>query len=465
MARKKNMKVFYILTAISFLSFLNLNAQSPFSRNYIFKSDSLNNRADQSSAITLDNGDLVVAFSRFGNSWLDTAKSAIFISTSRDGGYKWDEGSELIAPISLGSYIPSFYRKSNGNILCVFFVRETASPSYTSTLRQIEFDGNLQNIIKPTQIIHTGGYNPVGSDRLFYDLTNDVLLVPYPILISGTGHSTVSVYEGGLLFSLDEGNTWMDSGLELKVNLDMKGYGGCMESGLFKYSDGFGYYCRTTLGNIQLSKLTYTGTPPSYYNSSTFNNIGLSAQNAQSTIKYIDRINLFVASYTDVNNSDPLIFDRQSMGISISDDGMNWSRVLTLDSVGNSGYQINSVNIFEDKVNDNLIFFYSIAPHSGYFDLACKVISISDLFLESGTILNNEETEKNISNVYPNPSSDFIVTSGLVNKGDYKIFNSFGAIIQNGSNRDNEKIEINNLSSGIYLLRFSNGNTIKFIKK
>lgn len=447
----------------------NLYSQSYVNKNlseriYIFKSDSLNKRVDQSSVITLDNGNIAVAYSRFGSNSLDTGSSSIYMSISSDGGYNWNEGSELISSISLGSYIPSLYRKLNGNIICVFFVRETASPSYSSTLRQIEFDGNMENIIVPLKTIYTGGYNPIASDRLFYDKDNGLLLMPFPKLISGKGTSAVSVYEGGLLISQDEGNTWIDTGLLLTGELDLNGFGGCMEPGIFSAFNNLGYYCRTTTGSIQYSKLRYTGIFPAYYSYSPFINIGIEAQNAQSTIKYIDTIDSFTASYTNVNVSDPLNWDRQSMGVSISYNALNWDIKYFLDDVSNTNdYQINSVNIYEDKIKNNLLFFYSIAPTSGFYDFICKIIPLSSLEnIETLSLENIKLINRDLS-IYPNPSASFIQVSGIVEKEDYRIFDYLGREIKQGSISNEEKIEIKTFSHGVYLFKINN-NMLKFIK-
>ena len=68
-------------------------------------------------------------------------------------------------------------------------------------------------------------------------------------------------------------------------------------------------------------------------------------------------------------------------------------------------------------------------------------------------------------NVYPNPASHFIKISGLDKPEQYTLFNILGAKITNGSISNNQKIDIQNLTSGLYFLKFENGNTLKFLKK
>ena len=67
--------------------------------------------------------------------------------------------------------------------------------------------------------------------------------------------------------------------------------------------------------------------------------------------------------------------------------------------------------------------------------------------------------------IYPNPSNDFVQVIGLTKKENYKIYNIFGAEIKYGIISNNEQINIENFTSGLYFLKFDNGNTIKFSKK
>ncbi len=67
--------------------------------------------------------------------------------------------------------------------------------------------------------------------------------------------------------------------------------------------------------------------------------------------------------------------------------------------------------------------------------------------------------------LYPNPSSDFISLTNSIQPIDYSIFNNIGMEISKGILIQNEKIDISHLNSGLYFLKFENGNTLKFIKK
>ena len=67
--------------------------------------------------------------------------------------------------------------------------------------------------------------------------------------------------------------------------------------------------------------------------------------------------------------------------------------------------------------------------------------------------------------LFPNPSSDFLKVSGLTKAENYKIFNILGAQVNEGIISNGEKIQIENLTNGLYFLKFNDGNTIKFLKK
>ena len=66
--------------------------------------------------------------------------------------------------------------------------------------------------------------------------------------------------------------------------------------------------------------------------------------------------------------------------------------------------------------------------------------------------------------ISPIPSSNFITIKGLKNREHYTIYNLFGQFIQEGTIGSFEKIDINNYSNGLYILKLNSGSTIKFIK-
>ncbi len=81
---------------------------------------------------------------------------------------------------------------------------------------------------------------------------------------------------------------------------------------------------------------------------------------------------------------------------------------------------------------------------------------------------NNQTLEKKLI-VFPNPAEDYLFIKSNMNLDDinYEIFDLQGRVVE--SNRlTNKKINLNNLNSGVYILRFSYGNgseAIKFVKR
>ncbi|WP_282030832.1 T9SS type A sorting domain-containing protein [Winogradskyella eximia] len=67
--------------------------------------------------------------------------------------------------------------------------------------------------------------------------------------------------------------------------------------------------------------------------------------------------------------------------------------------------------------------------------------------------------------IYPNPSSGFLQISGLQKEEKYKIYSTLGTKISEGIISNNQKIDIQNLTSGVYLLKFENGSVSNFIKE
>lgn len=88
------------------------------------------------------------------------------------------------------------------------------------------------------------------------------------------------------------------------------------------------------------------------------------------------------------------------------------------------------------------------------------------LSLELDTILGqNDNKFSNKVVVFPNPSQDILFFSNLPQKNnDYTITDSVGRVITKGKLNSN-KLDINTLKTGIYLIKFNNEVPLKFIKE
>jgi len=104
---------------------------------------------------------------------------------------------------------------------------------------------------------------------------------------------------------------------------------------------------------------------------------------------------------------------------------------------------------------------------SGFFDVSSSNLDfLYFLEIDCGNTLSTEHfdlIDKII--LYPNPSSDFIQISSLIETKKYQIYNSLGTLISSDIISANENINIINLTNGLYFLKLENGSTFKFIKE
>ena len=94
-------------------------------------------------------------------------------------------------------------------------------------------------------------------------------------------------------------------------------------------------------------------------------------------------------------------------------------------------------------------------------------ICVDRLNASAGSVLglDNWMEEVHDLKLFPNPTIDYIQISGLINTENYSIYNVIGSEISKGTISNDEKVNIQNLTNGLYFLKFENGNTIKFIKE
>lgn len=67
--------------------------------------------------------------------------------------------------------------------------------------------------------------------------------------------------------------------------------------------------------------------------------------------------------------------------------------------------------------------------------------------------------------MYPNPSRDIIKITGITKTINFEIYNLVGFLILDGTVANNEILDIRNLPSGLYFIKFNNEKTLKFIKE
>ena len=107
-----------------------------------------------------------------------------------------------------------------------------------------------------------------------------------------------------------------------------------------------------------------------------------------------------------------------------------------------------------------------ILNDDGNRELISEMIEDVALQLTESTLgIKDIESSSTQLNIHPNPSTKFIQISGLQKTENYSIFSLLGQEIAKGSVADEESIDTQNLNNGLYLLKFNNGNTLKFIKE
>lgn len=66
--------------------------------------------------------------------------------------------------------------------------------------------------------------------------------------------------------------------------------------------------------------------------------------------------------------------------------------------------------------------------------------------------------------LYPNPAQSFIRVTNLLEETPYSIYTITGAKVATGTCKSDVDISVEDLSSGVYLMKLNNGKTLKFIK-
>jgi hypothetical protein len=145
--------------------------------------------------------------------------------------------------------------------------------------------------------------------------------------------------------------------------------------------------------------------------------------------------------------------DTKSFEIERSNDGKNFSKIVTVASrgTGNNSYTIH------DNITYNGNMFYRL-----------KMIDLDGKFNYSG-IISIISTQAGKINIYPNPATN-VINMHIGNAGILKtqavIFDAKGRLVQNVLiNNDRQQINIQSLAKGVYVIRFADGSSINFIKR
>lgn len=79
--------------------------------------------------------------------------------------------------------------------------------------------------------------------------------------------------------------------------------------------------------------------------------------------------------------------------------------------------------------------------------------------------LSNDQIKVEKLKLFPNPANNFIQISGLKDPVNYSIYNLLGSEVRKGTVSQNQRIDIQNITSGLYFIRLQNGTSIRFAKQ
>ena len=82
------------------------------------------------------------------------------------------------------------------------------------------------------------------------------------------------------------------------------------------------------------------------------------------------------------------------------------------------------------------------------------------------TNLGQEQFAGTSINIYPNPADEVLTVSGLTDTTSYNLYNATGKLLNTGQLSEIEnKVDVSQLSAGLYLIQFGESSAVKFLKR
>lgn len=210
-------------------------------RSIICPADAAHPRCTEASMISLTDGSLFLAYTRFEASSRDDATAAIYAKRSTDGGTRWSEDEPLQANTGgMNVMSPSFLRRADGALL-LFFLQKDSHASCRGFIRISSDDGATWS--EPISVTDDDGYHVVVNDALIALRSGRIIV---PVQHAQECWSDREHYRCFSRYSDDGGTTWTQS--KNQVDLPKRG---AMEPGIVHLRDGsLLMYMRTQLGSI-----------------------------------------------------------------------------------------------------------------------------------------------------------------------------------------------------------------------
>ena len=326
-------------------------------------------RNDAASILRLNDGSLISAWGTFLEEVTDHSQAYLKIRKSNDNGLNWYDYSSIQPNTGIGNYIPSLYRKTNGDILMIYLVKLAAVggiPVSYIAMKTSSDEGLTWSAENSLTSTTNGQYLVIAPHRIFVDGTS--LYLPYSLLTSGTGDSASSTYDGKLLKSTNDGVNWADTGATLSEADAI-----FVECGLYKRLDGLlVYYARTNSGYIRSATSSDGGVT-----FSAASNL-ISAPNSMSTIQKLTRNNKWVCVRNNYLSGGQGNASRRNLFLYTSDDGITFNEISAYVYKYDNYYSVFEPIIFEDRLTNGIYVVYTKVA-SAFFDLTLTHVDMQDL--------------------------------------------------------------------------------------
>lgn len=173
-------------------------------------------RKSEADVIELKDGRLFMAYMEFAGDGSDNAHTRIVGVESADGGLTWSGRRLLIetAPGDLNVFSPNLVRRSDGAILFLFMNQHGSKP-YASTLHAWLSRDEGRTFSPLAEFGRRGPYNLCNA--VVRRLASGRLLLP--VCADEKGTARCPGYSGAVLWSDDEGVTWIESGFRIRLSM------------------------------------------------------------------------------------------------------------------------------------------------------------------------------------------------------------------------------------------------------
>jgi hypothetical protein len=151
-------------------------------------------------------------------------------------------------------------------------------------------------------------------------------------------------------------------------------------------------------------------------------------------------------------------------GAVIIEKGFVYSTSINLPTISDSKIIVESVEgAFSDRLTGLFTntSYYIRSYATNISGTSYGGVNIIDTSTQSNIDINLKVKIK----TYPNPSTNYISLSGLMETKNYIIYNMTGKELTRGSVSFNNQIDVRFLTNGLYLLKLENFEVIKFIKE